>query len=46
MTSLLEFNFARVLRHSDAASLTDDEAALYDAADFAEDEQAYPRVSL
>jgi hypothetical protein len=46
MTSLLEFNFARVLRHSDAASLSDDEAALYDAADFAEDEQAYARVTL
>ena len=30
----------------DAASLSDDEAALYDAADFAEDEQAYARVIL
>jgi hypothetical protein len=30
----------------DAASLSDDEAALFDAADFAEDEQAYARVTL
>ena len=30
----------------DAASLSDDEAALYDAADFAENEQAYARVTL
>jgi hypothetical protein len=30
----------------DAASLSDDEAALYDAADFPEDEHAYARVTL
>jgi hypothetical protein len=30
----------------DAAALSEDEAALYDAADFAEDEQAYARVTL
>jgi hypothetical protein len=30
----------------DAAALPEDEAVLYDAADFAEDEQAYARVTL
>jgi hypothetical protein len=30
----------------DAAALSDDEAALFDAADFAEDERAYARVTL